>query len=257
MGSVCNLTFILVVVIIWLFWVEMEPTVARVVPWRRRRPLQGDDPESPPPPASSSSGCPAAATDPTCGFTQIPLNESHFILHTPYDLKPTDRYSFDGVTHQFWVLNTDKPLSPTSPTKPRSEMSMRPLEYSSGIWQFEGKGWVKNGTEGVCIMQVFGADGHPTTLMIKVYNNALTYYTAPVLAPNIYERWFQLNVIHDANVQTIQIFIDGFPVKCVSNKTIAQHWFQFGVYMQDNLTDYMEVHWRDIKVFHSSTTSNL
>ncbi|KAK9991228.1 hypothetical protein SO802_026213, partial [Lithocarpus litseifolius] len=44
------------------------------------------------------------------------------------------------------------------------------------VWQFEGYGFVPNGTTGVCIMQVFGASPPATTLMLRVYNGSLRVY---------------------------------------------------------------------------------
>ncbi|KAK9134444.1 hypothetical protein Syun_013774 [Stephania yunnanensis] len=78
--------------------------------------------------------------------------------------------------------------------------------YSSGVWQFEGYGYVPRGTSGVCIMQIFGASGnhHATTLMLRVYNGALRYYSTDlVLDPNIYNKWFRLNVIHHVEAKKL------------------------------------------------------
>jgi hypothetical protein len=50
-----------------------------------------------------------------------------------------------------------------------------------------------------------------TTLMLRVYNGSLTYYRDPVLDPNIYDRWFRLNVIHDLDASNVTIYIDGVP----------------------------------------------
>jgi hypothetical protein len=79
-------------------------------------------------------------------------------------------------------------------------MFSRGYNYLSGVWQFEGYGYVPDGMSGVCIMQVFGASHpHATTLMLRVYNGSLMYYRGPVLVPHIYNRWFRLNVIHDVD----------------------------------------------------------
>ncbi|KAF8657864.1 hypothetical protein HU200_059674 [Digitaria exilis] len=61
----------------------------------------------------------AGAADPTLGFAAVELTEDRF---KPYDLPPEQRYEFcDGVRRK-WVYCTDKPFSPGSPTKPRSEI---------------------------------------------------------------------------------------------------------------------------------------
>jgi hypothetical protein len=69
--------------------------------------------------------------------------------------------------------------------------------YSSGVWLFEGHGYVPAGTTGASVMQVFGAAGPPrnTTLMLHVYGGRLVYYRdwTKVVDGDIYDRWFRLN----------------------------------------------------------------
>ncbi|KAK4585436.1 hypothetical protein RGQ29_022912 [Quercus rubra] len=103
--------------------------------------------------------------NPTQGFIKLPLNTSDFHIQKPYNLPITDRYSFLHGVHKLWVYSTDKPLSKNSPTNPRTEILIRGYNYSSGVWQFEGHGYVPNGTSGVCIMQVFGASSQATTVI--------------------------------------------------------------------------------------------
>ncbi|KAK3000305.1 hypothetical protein RJ639_022518, partial [Escallonia herrerae] len=122
--------------------------------------------------------------------------------------------------------------------------------YSSGVWQFEGYGYVPQGTSGVCIMQVFGANApHATTLMLRVYNESLTYYRGPVLVPNIDNRWFRINVIHDVNASKVNVFIDGVLKYEAPGQGGTFYYFKCGVYAQNNDSDYMESRWKDIKVF--------
>ncbi|KAK9271777.1 hypothetical protein L1049_002141 [Liquidambar formosana] len=122
-------------------------------------------------------------------------------------------------------------------------------EYSSGVWQFEGYGYVPHGTSGVCIMQVFGANPpHATTLMLRVYNGSLMYYRGPVLVPNIYDKWFHLNVIHDVGAAKVKVFIDGYLLLQVDGRGGTTHSFKCGVYAQNNDSYCMESRWKDIKV---------
>jgi hypothetical protein len=64
----------------------------------------------------------SAGVDPTVGFIAVNLTEDRFKLHHPYDLPPEQRYEFRDGVRRMWVYCTDKPLSPGSPTKPRSEI---------------------------------------------------------------------------------------------------------------------------------------
>ncbi|CAN6325958.1 unnamed protein product [Urochloa humidicola] len=107
-------------------------------------------------PAASPSRGLAAAADPTNGFRAVSLSESNFVLQKPYDVPSNARFRFAGGVRQLWVLSSDKPYSPQSSTKPRTEIRMTGYDYSSGVWQFEGYGYVPSGATGVSIMQVFG-----------------------------------------------------------------------------------------------------
>ncbi|KAK9110515.1 hypothetical protein Sjap_018575 [Stephania japonica] len=191
--------------------------------------------------------------DTTIGFDQVPLNiSSDFEIQRPYDVPQSARYSFVDGVHELWVYSTDKPHTPTSNTKPRTEIRILGHNYSSGVWQFEGYGYVPKGTSGVCIMQIFGASGdhHATTLMLRVYNGTLKYYnTDLVLDPNIYDKWFQLNVIHDLEAKKVMVFIDGVHKLYVNDRGGNAHHFKFGVYAQNNDSYYMESRWKGIKIF--------
>ncbi|XP_058078553.1 citrate-binding protein-like [Magnolia sinica] len=190
-----------------------------------------------------------ASNDPTYGFVPVPLNDSNFDIQKPYNLPVSERYSFVDGVHRLWVLSTDKPMSnTTNNTSPRTEIRIRGYDYSSGVWQFHGYGYVPNGTPGVCIMQLFGAIGHATTVMMRVYNGSLTYYRYQVVVPNIYDRWFRLNVIHDVGAKRVSIFIDGVLKLEVDDRGGASHYFKCGVYAQGNRSHYMESRWKDIKV---------
>lgn len=82
------------------------------------------------------------------------------------------------------------------------------------------------GTSGVCVMQVFGASPHATTLMLRVYNGSLSYYrSAPVLVPNIYDRWFRLNVIHDVDASNVKVYIDGILMHVAPGRGGKSHFF--------------------------------
>ncbi|XP_020211152.1 citrate-binding protein [Cajanus cajan] len=187
--------------------------------------------------------------DLTLGFTELPLNTSNFDHHKPYDVPVTQRYSFIDGVHKLWVYSTDKPLSQNSTTRPRSEIRIRGYDYSSGVWQFQGQGFVPYGTSGVCIMQVFGADyPRATTLMVRTYNNTLSYYKAPILVPNIWGRWFQLNVIHDVEASNVKVYLDGVQVYEATGYGGFSHYFKFGVYTQNDPSNYMESRWRGVRV---------
>ncbi|XP_015891004.3 citrate-binding protein isoform X1 [Ziziphus jujuba] len=191
------------------------------------------------------------------GFLSLPLNQSNFVIQRPYDVPENERYSFINGVHRLWVYSTDKPHALTSHTNPRTEIRIAGFDYSSGVWQFEGYGYIPYGTSGVCVMQVFGSSPpHATTLMLRTYNGTLTYYRSPVLVPHIYDRWFKFNVIHDVDNSTVKVYIDGILTYQAPGRGGTSHYFKCGVYAQDNSSYYMESRWKGIKVFKKPGYAN-
>ncbi|PKI38100.1 citrate-binding protein-like [Punica granatum] len=187
--------------------------------------------------------------DPTEGFISLPFNQSFYHIQKPYDVQEDERYSFCDGVHRCWVYSADKPHTTTSLTKPRTEIAIHGYNYSSGVWQFEGYGFVPRGTTNVCIMQVFGASPpHATTLMVRVYNESLMYYRGPVLLRGAFDRWFRLNVIHDVDNSKVKVYIDGYLRLEAQGRGGTSHAFKCGVYAQDGDSYYMESRWKDIKI---------
>ncbi|XP_037462171.1 citrate-binding protein-like [Triticum dicoccoides] len=197
------------------------------------------------------------AADPTYGFTSVRLDEGNFVLQRPYDEASGARYSFDGSVRKLWVLASDKPHARQSHTSPRTEIRMAGYDYSSGVWQFEGYGYVPSGTTGVSIMQVFGAGETATTLMLHVYDGALRYYDRQVVEDAIYDRWFRLNVVHDVEASTLTVYIDGEQKLHVHGRGGNSHFFKFGVYAQNHDSSCMESRWKDVRIFQEPSIAPL
>ncbi|KAL2521375.1 Citrate-binding protein [Forsythia ovata] len=190
------------------------------------------------------------SNDPTHGFIELPFNTSFYHIQKPYDLPEEQRYSFINGVHKLWVFSTDKPLSRNSPTKPRSEIIISGYTYSSGVWQFEAYGYVPCGTSGVSVMQVFGATlPHNTSLILGVYNGSLSYFNASVIFPEVYDKWFKLNVIHQVETRKLKIYINGIFKYETLDRGGTFHYFKCGVYAQDYASYYMESRWKGIRVF--------
>nr|AFK37843.1 unknown [Lotus japonicus] len=171
----------------------------------------------------------SGADNPTKGFARVHLDSSNFIVEKPYDVAVDERYSFINGVHRFWVYSTGKPHMPSSNTKPRTEIRITGRNYTSGVWQFEGYGYVPSGTTGVCIMQMFGGTSSATTLQLRVYNGSLTYYRSPVMAENIYDRWFKVNAIHDVGASSVKVYINGVLKYEGADRGAGTHYFKFGV----------------------------
>lgn len=124
------------------------------------------------------------------------------------------------------------------------------LDYSSGVWQFEGYGFVPNGTSGATIAQIHGAAHGATTLILRIYNGDMRYYSSDVVATGLYDRWFRLNVIHDVDGGMVTVFVDGVEKYKTKDKGPGDLYFKCGVYAAPvNISYYMESRWRDIKIY--------
>ncbi|KAK9270246.1 hypothetical protein L1049_025823 [Liquidambar formosana] len=188
--------------------------------------------------------------DPTDGFTSVTLTEWNFELQKPNDIPLEKRYSFEDGIRRLWVYADDKPHNPTSHTQPRTEVRIRGLDYSSGAWQFEGYGFVPNGTSGATIVQIHGAAKGPTTLILRIFNGNMRYYSADLVATDLYDKWFRVNVIHDVDGGKVTVFIDGIQKFVVKYKGPGDLYFKCGVYAAPaNISYYMESRWKDIKIY--------
>ncbi|KAF8024938.1 hypothetical protein BT93_F1936 [Corymbia citriodora subsp. variegata] len=188
-------------------------------------------------------------TDPIDGFTIVPLTESNFEIQKPYDKLLEERYSFTDGVRRLWVYADDKPHEPDSKTMPRTEIRISGLDYSSGVWQFEGYGFVPNGTSGAIIVQIHGGMGHSTTLILRMYEGDVRYYLRDLIATNLYDKWFRVNVIHDRNQGTVEVYLDG-TLKLVTQDHGPGDLYKCGVYAAPpNVSYYMESRWKDIKIY--------
>ena len=125
-------------------------------------------------------------------------------------------------------------------------------DYSSGVWQFEGYGYVPSGKTGVPVMQIHNEEGaaHATVLMLHVYDGVLRFYNGAAVEPDIYNRWFRLNVVHDVGASTVAVYIDGeerFSTRVIPSES---YYFKFGVYMQHHdQSSCMESRWTNVTLY--------
>jgi hypothetical protein len=125
-------------------------------------------------------------------------------------------------------------------------------DYSSGVWQFQGYGYVPSGTSDVSVMQIHNEEGaeHSTVLMLHVYDGVLHFYSGQAVEGNIYDRWFRLNVVHDVDRSTVTVYIDGQKRFATDVTPSRSYYFKFGVYMQHhNWSPCMESRWTNVTVY--------
>ncbi|XAR48662.1 hypothetical protein NMG60_11031552 [Bertholletia excelsa] len=193
---------------------------------------------------------PLCGADPTDGFINVPLTPDNFELQRPYDIPLEQRYSYQNGVHRLWVYADDKPHNPTSRTQPRTEIRIRGLDYSSGVWQFEGYAFVPNGTSGATIAQIHGAAKGATTLILRIYNGDMRYYSRDLVAKDLYDKWFRVNIIHNVDMGMLKVFINGSKMFGVKDHGPGDLYFKCGVYAAPaNISYFMESRWKDIKIY--------
>ncbi|XP_076899097.1 citrate-binding protein-like [Bidens hawaiensis] len=189
------------------------------------------------------------AVDPTQGFTNVPLTSSSFIYQKPYNVPLGDRYSFVNGVHRFWVYANDKPFERGSNTQPRTEAQIKP-DYTSGIWQFEGYAFVPRVTSGATIVQILGAAQGNMTLLLRIYNGDMRYYDGQVIATDLYDKWFKVNIIHNVDEGRLMVYINNVKKFESHDQGPGDLYFKCGVYGAPSDTSrYMESRWRDIKIY--------
>ncbi|KAI3806422.1 hypothetical protein L1987_22327 [Smallanthus sonchifolius] len=187
-----------------------------------------------------------AHIDPTYGFVEVVPN---FEYQKPYDTPLDQRYSYQNGTHRFWVYADDKPHYLGSNTQPRTEIRILP-DYTSGIWQFEGLAFVPNGTSGATIVQIHGAAHGSTTILLRIYNGDMRYYSTPVIDTDLYDKWFKVNLIHDVDGGKVTVFIDNQERFKTHDQGPGMLYFKFGVYgAPTNISYYMESRWKAVKIY--------
>jgi hypothetical protein len=170
-------------------------------------------------------------------------------IQWPYNLKENERHLIKEGVHDFVVYKIDQPFKTGSSTLPRTEMRIE-NDYASGAHMFEADVYIPAGTSGVSIMQIFGAGGgHASSLQLRVYNGDLMRYRAETVKSEIYDHWFHLSVMHDADTHKITIFVDGSPVLETKDYGGSSHYFKCGVYTQEGASDKMEALFKNIKIY--------
>ena len=153
---------------------------------------------------------------------------------------------------------TDGPWDCSNPPKthPRSEMSLRPMNYNSGHHQFQAWITVPAGTHEACIMQIFGAKDKASAYMMRVFNEnggTVKHYGTEVLASGIYDKEFKYNVIHDTPSHKVHVYINDKLVLTTEDGGYPSEgfwYFKTGVYMQKEDASYlMQVKVRDITLW--------
>lgn len=111
-------------------------------------------------------------------------------------------------------------------------------------------GFVPNGTTGPSVVQIHGATHESSTIILRIYDGELRYYSGDLIASNMYDKWFKVNLIHDVDEGKVTVFIDNEQKFETKDRGPGDLYFKCGVYAAPkNISYYMESRWRDIKIY--------
>lgn len=185
-----------------------------------------------------------AAADPTSGWTQTSYT---YNIQSPWDLPQSDRYSYSGGEHRFWIYPGDACQFQGCSTGPRSELRMN-NNYTSGKHQFEGDVYIVSGSAGTDIMQVFGGATNATAIMLKIHSasgGTIKRYDNETLMTSAYNKWIHVNVQHDADNGKIYVYLDRTLKGTYADRGNATHYFKCGVYNISGSRS--ETRWKNVK----------
>jgi hypothetical protein len=126
--------------------------------------------------------------------------------------------------------------------------------YTRGSTQFQGEFYVVKGggptiDDDVCIMQVW------LSLIVSVSDvDGGTLKAGRARIKNIKNKWVRLNVTHNADNNTVAIYLDGNPdpVWSGSSKDSNPFYHKYGLYNEADARP--EVHWRNVRYFTKGNT---
>ncbi|CAN1222243.1 Citrate-binding protein [Linum grandiflorum] len=86
--------------------------------------------------------------------------------------------------------------------------------------------------------------------MVRIYDGELRYYSGTVLAHNMYDKWFKLNIVHDVDGGTVTVYLDGEKKFQHHDQGPGDLYFKCGVYgAPSGMSHYMESRWKNIKIY--------
>ena len=156
-------------------------------------------------------------------------------------------YTNNGGTRNFWFKNT---------TAGRVEIRVN-NDYTSGTHQFEGyltfykPSSMDPGYSETTCSQDFGAATHAAwKLEVHTNNNGSLTCEGPTVMTGVYGQQHRINIIHDMDTATIQVFVDGSLLYNQADQGGTNHYTKFGMYQGGCVTRDI---WSNVKYFTGGT----
>jgi len=170
------------------------------------------------------------------GWTPKSLN---FKIQSPTNTPQSTRYWFTNNIYHFLTYSNDGAFSVGNTTLPRTEHRYNP-DYTNGEIQYQANILAPGDENSYSVFQIHTGDAQSptygsTTFMIFWFTNSggsIRYYSGTVLATNLANKWFQLNVDHNVVTHTLRAWVDKKLVYTGRDNGASDFYFKAGVYEQ-------------------------
>jgi hypothetical protein len=178
------------------------------------------------------------------GWASFPVT---FKIQSPTNVPQSDRYWATNNIYHCQVFSTDGAFSVGNTTLPRTEQRFEPDytnggKQSIGEIQYQSTEMAPSNENSYCVFQIHTGDAESTafgstTFMLFWFTNnngSVHDYSGTLLASNLGNKWFQLNVDHNLMNHSIRVWIDKNLVWTQMDNTAGDFYFKDGVYEQSH-----------------------
>ena len=170
------------------------------------------------------------------GWTPKTLN---FKVQSPTNAPLSDRYWFTNNAYHFLTYSNDGAFAVGNTTLPRTEHRYNP-DYTNGEIQYQANIMAPGDENSYSVFQIHTGDAQSstygsTTFMVFWFTNSggsIRYYSGTVLATNLANKWFQLNVDHNVVTHTLRAWVNKTLVYTRQDNGASDFYFKAGVYEQ-------------------------
>ena len=194
------------------------------------------------------------------GWTSKALN---FKIQSPTNVSQSLRYWFTNNTYHCLTYSNDGAFSVGNTTLPRTEHRYN-SDYTNGEIQYEAMIMAPGDENSYSVFQIHTGDAQSptfgsTTFMLFWFTNSggsIRYYSGTVLATNLANQWFQLNVDHNLASHTLRAWINKKLVYTGQDNDATDFYMKDGVYEQNHgPTLRMDTSLTNIQMWTSSGTN--
>jgi hypothetical protein len=178
------------------------------------------------------------------GWASFPAT---FKIQSPTNVPQSDRYWATNNIYHCEVFSTDGAFAAGNTTLPRTEQRFNP-DYTNGgkqaigEIQYQSTEMAPSNENSYCVFQIHtgdaesGAFGSTTFMLFWFTNNngSVHDYSGTLLASNLGNRWFQLNVDHNLVSRIIRVWINRNLVWTQQDNGAGDFYFKDGVYEQSH-----------------------